>query len=184
MTEPSLLAASISMTEDAYRRYIASQQASAFAEAAADIIMNGESEFLTIRYLETDRALFVAYCFPWEDRAEEIMERPYFKALLGACTFMEGHERGRVIISPGALNFLSDGIEAAFVLNPGTSARDDAMTDAEMTHFDELLNKHFFENVFEGGPAHYLESIKRPEIFPAELCKMAEALLEKSAPDR
>jgi len=177
MTEPSLLIASISMKVDAYRRFIASEPTNAFAEAAAGIIVNGEDDFLTIRYLKTEGALFAAYIFRWGDRSDEIMERPYFKALLGACMFMEGDEHGRVIISPGALNFLSDGIEAAFVLTPGASTRADAVTDAEMAHFDTLLNRHIFE-----GFCHRLvnlEVIKNPQIFPTELCERVEALLEK-----
>ena len=177
MTEPSLLAASISMKEDAFRRFIASKPANAFAEAAAGIIVNGEDDFLAIRYLKKEGALFAAYIFRWGDRADEIMEHPCFKALLGACNFMEGDERGRVLISPGALNFLSDGIEAAFVLAPGTSARADDVTKAEMARFDRLLNKHIFESGM--GPASYPYLITSPKIFPTKLRKKTEALLEK-----
>jgi hypothetical protein len=177
MTEPSLLAASISMKEKAYRRYITSEPANTFAEAAAVIIAYEEEDFLAIRHREADSTLFIAFLFRWGDSAEEIMERPYFKALLDACTFMEGDERGRVVISPGALNFLSDGIDVAFVLTPDASTQDDAVTDAEMAHFDALLNEHIFE---AGLPVRYREEmIRKPEIFPAELRQKVEMLLEK-----
>jgi hypothetical protein len=105
------------------------------------------------------------------------MQRPYFQALLGASAFMEEGERGRVLISPGAYNFLAWGIEAAFILEPGGSKRDDKLSEAEMKRFNELLNKMLFDPEMAG--LSYSEVIRRPKFFDTKLRKKVDAQLEK-----
>lgn len=177
MTEPSLLAAAIDINEPAFRKYLRGKAGVAFAQAAASIITDGSDDILIFRHDKAAGALHLIYVFRWGDRAEHIMRRPYFEALLGACAFMEEGQRGRVLISPGAMNFLVDGIEAAFVLEPGGSKRDDALGEAEMKRFDELLNKTLFDPKLAG--LGYREAIRRPKFFDTKLRRKVDTLLEK-----
>jgi hypothetical protein len=177
MTEPSLLGASIDIKEPAFSKFLRSKAGAAVAQAAASIIMDGLDDILIFHRDKTVSALHVVYIFRWADRASDIMQRPYFEALLGASAFMEEGERGRVIISPSAMNFLTDGIEAAFVLEPGSSKRDDKLSEAEMKSFEELLKKMLLHPKLAG--LNYSEVIRRPEFFETKLRKKVETLLEK-----
>lgn len=84
MTEPTLLAASIDIKEPAFRKFLRGKAGAAFAQAAASIIIGGLDDILVIRRDKTMSALHLVYIFRWADRAKDIMQRPYFEALLGA----------------------------------------------------------------------------------------------------
>jgi hypothetical protein len=177
MTDPSLLAAAIDIKEPAVRKFLRGRAGAAFAQAAASIVTDGLDDILILRHDKALSALHLIYVFRWADLPEDIMQRPYFQALLGASAFMEEGERGRVLISPGAYNFLAWGIEAAFILEPGGSTRDDKLSEAEMKRFDELLNKMFFDPEMAG--LSYSEVIRRPKFFDTKLRKKVDAQLEK-----
>lgn len=175
MTEPTLLAASIDIKEPAFSKFLRGNAGAAFAQAAASIIIGGLEDILILRRDKTMSALHLVYLFRWADRAKDIMQRPYFEALLGASAFMEEGERGRVVISP-ATNFVTDGIEAAFVLEPGGSKRDDKLNEGEMKRFNELLDMTLFDPKLAG--LSYSEVIRRPKFFEIKLRKKVEILLD------
>jgi hypothetical protein len=177
MTEPSLLAASIDIKEPAFGRFLRGKAGAAFAQAAASIIIGGLDDILILRRDKTVSALHLVFVFRWADRAKAIMQRPYFEALLGASAFMDEGERGRVVIWPSAMNFLAGGIEAAFVLEPGGSKRDDKLDEAEMNRFNELFDKTLFDPKLAG--LSYSEVIRRPKFFETKLRKKVETLLAK-----
>ena len=176
MTEPSLLTAFVPMQATAYARWLRGPAGQSFAEAAASIIVNGHEDYLILRYLKSEQAVYLAYVFRWADQPEDIMERPYFKDLLGASSLMEVGARGRILISPGAMNFLADGVEAAFTLTHDGPLRDDICPQAELAQFDDLLNTHVFGvNI---GEAPYQDAVRNPRILDPKLRKKVDALLE------
>jgi hypothetical protein len=176
MTEPALLTAFLPMPEQAFRRFLRGGAGELFAEAAADIVINGSEDWLVLRYLKKEAALYLAYVLRWADRSEDIMARPYFKALLDAPEFIEAGSCGRIIISPGAMNFLIDGVEAAFTVTPQGCSRDDAVPAAEMNRFDSLMNTHVFKVGI--GERSYQEAVRDFRVFDPKLRKRVDELLE------
>jgi hypothetical protein len=177
MTEPALLTAFIPMGVQTYQRFLKGKGGEAFARAAADIIVNGSEDYLVLRYLKTEAALYLAYIFRWADLPEDIVKRPYFKGILDAGGLVTPGARGRALISPGALNFLSDGVEAAFTITSGDSRRDDNVPDDEMRFFDGLLNTYVFKGA-EIGAKSYQEAMLNAKVLDPKLRKQVGALLE------
>jgi hypothetical protein len=176
MTEPSLLAAAIQMKEPTARKFLRGAAGDAFAQAAASIIVDGLDDFMILRYAKDIGALQLVFMFRWADRAEEIMKRPYFEALLRACDHLEADERGRILISPGAMNFLQDGVEVAFLLQRGAATRADTMDDAEMTRFDQLLQETLYAPKI--AQLAFADAIRKPKVFDAALRKKVEQSLK------
>lgn len=175
MSEPSLLTALIPMSKEAYAGLLKAA-APSFARAVADLVINNGDDWLIFRYLKTEQAFYLAFVFRWEDRVEDIIQRPYFEALLGAAAVMAPDARGRVLISAGALNFMAEEIDAAFTLTASGVERSDLVDNTEKTAFDRLLNKYLFAT--KPSERTYQEAMQKPSTLDPVIKKKALALLE------
>ena len=150
MTEPSLLVAHAPLSRQAFDRFVG-RSGSTFAAVAARIVADRSEDWLVLRHLGTEEAIFMAFVHRWADTAEEIMTRPYFTELLQLTDFMDEGAVGRVVISAGAMNFLEDEIDAAFTLTRDGASRDAGGLDvAEKRRFDRLLKRRLFAVGFDG----------------------------------
>ena len=102
------------------------------------IIIDNSEDWLVLRFVKAEKALFLAFVFRWSDQAEEIMQRPYFSELLRVTDFMADGTSGRVLISAGAMNFMEDDIDAAFTLSSAGARRDDAAGIADKKRSEGL----------------------------------------------
>ncbi|MCF1503474.1 DKNYY domain-containing protein [Afifella sp. H1R] len=177
MTEPSLLAAHVPLEKDAFDRFLKTI-APVFAEPAASIIVDRSEDWLILRYLKSEAAAFLAFIYNWGDTGEEIMARPYFDAFLKIADFMPEGASGRLLISAGAMNFLTDPIDAAFTLTKKGGARrdDDGLDEDEKKRFDALLNKYMFGSKPYEQP--YQEAIGRSTVLGARIRRRVRTLIE------
>ena len=178
MTEPSLLVADVPMDESAFRGFVAGEAGKAFAEAAARIVIDGSDDFLMLRYAKREAALFLAFVFRWADLDTDIVKRPYFKALLGVGASMAPGARGSIMISPGAMNFLIDGIDAVFAATPEGVQRQEAAAPGDVARIDDLLNRYLFRGRGDMGAGAYREAIRDRNVLDTRLRKRVERLLE------
>ncbi len=177
MTEPSLLVAHAPLSRQAFDRFVG-RSGSTFAAVAARIVADRSEDWLVLRHLGTEEAIFMAFVHRWADTAEEIMTRPYFTELLQLTDFMDEGAVGRVVISAGAMNFLEDEIDAAFTLTRDGASRDAGGLDvAEKRRFDRLLKRRLFADGFDGRS--YQEAMKRAGVLDAAVRKTALGLIER-----
>ncbi len=175
MSEPSLLAAYVPIAPGPFGRFL-KRASPAFAEAAARIVIDNGEDWLILRHLKTQSAVFLAFIFRWGDAAEEIMARPFFQVFLEITDFMPDDASGRLLISAGAMNFLSDDIDAAFTLTRSEGARrDEPLDPGEKQRFDGLLNTHMFGAKLYEQP--YGEAMRASTVLDARIRRKVETLL-------
>lgn len=175
MTEPSLLTAFAPMDEAEFKTFCR-KHGPAFAQAAADIVVAGSEDFLLLRYLKAQRALYLAFVFRWADRAEDIEKRPYFKTLIESCQLMRAGESAWIVVAYGAMNFLADGVEKAWRLTP-EGAIEITLDAATLKGCDALLNANLFRKGMTEGV--YQQAMLKPSVLATPIRKQAETLLEK-----
>ncbi len=140
-------------------------------------MINNSEDWLIFRHLKAEQAFYLALVFRWEDRAEDIIQRPCFQALIGATATHPSGTQGRVLISAGAMNFMEDEIDAAFTLTASGAERSDPVDIEEKEAFDTLLNKYFFATKPSERP--YQEAMLQPSTLDPVITKRALALMEE-----
>jgi hypothetical protein len=186
MSEPSLMIALLPMEQDAFRALMRGPLGDAYAKTVARILINGLEDRIVLRWLKAEQAAFIAVIHRWEDRPEEVMQRAYFTELETVPAALRAKSRGRLLFSPGAMNFLADGVEAGFVITPaGLEPANDA-TPEEMQTFDALLNSYLFKGNWHGLPYH--DAINLPSVLDkliaANVARRLEAHRVETARDR
>lgn len=173
MTEPSLLTCCAPMSEAGFKTFCR-KSGPAFAQAAAEIVAAGSEDFLLLRYLKKEQALYLAFVFRWADRSKDIERRDYFNALLEAGPLMPEGGEAWVMIAYGAMNFLSDGIDKAWLMSRD-GARESMPDAAALARYDALLNA----NLFRKGllDKAYQAAMQNSTVLAAALRKQAETLL-------
>ncbi len=176
MSEPSLLAAFIPLTLESYARFVKAEGAH-FAEAAASIVADGQQDWLILRYLKTEEALFVAYIFNWADRSDAITARPYYEALLRAANYMSDGATGRVLISADAMNCTRDELELVLTLSKANgAARERGLTDDDKRAFNTLLDTDMFgAKIYQQS---YQEMMGKPAVLDKTIRRQALAIIE------
>jgi hypothetical protein len=162
LSEPSLMIALLPMEQDAFRALMRGPLGDAFADAIARILINGLEDRIVLRWLKAEQAAFIAVIHRWEDRPDEVMQRAYFTELKTVPAALRAKSRGRLLFSPGAMNFLEDGVEAGFVFTSTGLEPADAATPEEMKTFDALLNSYVFKGDWHEHPYH--DAIRLPAV--------------------
>jgi hypothetical protein len=174
------------MEQNAFRDLMRGPLGDVYADAIARILINGLEDRIVLRWLKAEQAAFIAVIHRWEDRPEEVMQRAYFTELKTVPTALRAKSRGRLLFSPGAMNFLEDGVEAGFVITSAGLERADEAAPEEMQTFNVLLNSYVFKGDWHEMPYH--DAIKLPTVLEklvsASVARRLEAHRVETARDR